>query len=119
MCMTYNNSVFFINNILVNNIPLTNSARGWELFLLSSLLSVLSCNMPFESHIYAVLLAEVFDYDRRKVLRFRLYIVCTQKRLVGFQPSAESVPAHARCAGQFGLGVGFHTSLLVIFTTVH
>lgn len=75
--------------------------------------------MPFESHIYAVLLAEVFDYDRRKVLGLWEDVVRSQKRLVGFQPSAESVPAHARCAGQFGLGVGFHTSLLVIFTTVH
>ena len=36
MCMIYNNRSFLINNILVNNIPLTNSARGWELFLFLS-----------------------------------------------------------------------------------
>ena len=58
-----------------------------------------------ESNIYAVFLTEVFDYDRRKVFRFRLYIVGTQELPIGLQPAAEGVPAHARCAGQFGFGV--------------
>ena len=51
------------------------------------------------SNIDAVLLAEVLHHYGWQVLRFRLYIIGTQKRLVGLQPAAEGVPAHARCAG--------------------
>ena len=58
-----------------------------------------SYNIPMESNIYAVFLAEVFDYDRRKVLRFRLYVIGTQELSIGLQPAAEGVPAYARCAG--------------------
>jgi len=58
-----------------------------------------------ESHIYTVFLAEVFDYHGWQVLCFRLYVVGTQELPIGLQPSAEGVPAYARCAGQFGFGV--------------
>ena len=64
-----------------------------------------SYNIPMESNIYAVFLAEVLHYHGGKVLCFRLYIVGTQELPIGLQPSAESVPAHARCAGQFGFGI--------------
>ena len=52
-----------------------------------------------ESNIYAVFLAEVLHHHGWEVLRFRLYIVGTQELPVGLQPSAEGVPAYARCAG--------------------
>ena len=52
-----------------------------------------------ESNIDAVLLAEVFDHHGWQVLRFRLYVIGTQELPIGLQPSAEGVPAHARCAG--------------------
>ena len=58
-----------------------------------------------ESNIDAVLLAEVFDHHGWQVLRFRLYVVGTQELPICLQPSAEGVPAHARCAGYFGFGV--------------
>ena len=52
-----------------------------------------------ESNVDAVLLAEVFHHHGWEVLRFRLYVVGTQELPVSLQPSAEGVPAHARCAG--------------------
>ena len=61
--------------------------------------------MPMESNIDAVLFAQVLHYHGWEVLRLRLYIIGTQELPIGLQPSAEGVPAYARCAGQFGFGV--------------
>ena len=58
-----------------------------------------------ESNIDAVLLAQVLHYHGWQVFGFRLYIIGPQELSVGLQPSAEGVPAHARCACQFGFGI--------------
>ena len=58
-----------------------------------------SYNIPMESNIDAVFLAEVFDHHGWEVFCFRLYIVGTQELPIGLQPAAEGVPTHARCAG--------------------
>ena len=64
-----------------------------------------SYNIPMESNIYSVLLAEVLHHHGWEVFCFRLYIIGTQELSIGLQPAAEGVPAYARCAGQFGFGV--------------
>ena len=58
-----------------------------------------SYNIPMESNIDAVFLAEVLHHHGWEVLCFRLYIIGTQELSVGLQPSTEGVHTHARCTG--------------------
>ena len=55
-----------------------------------------------------VFVAEVLDYLGWEDLGSGTYTMSTEERLVGLQPTAESLRAHTRCAGEFNFCSGLH-----------